>query len=131
MNHIYYYDWNKVNSYNFNRKVYYICKLLKHSSFKHIKTYKLKTHKGVLRYWLYGDLKIVFLDNYISGSEIFIDYISLYNKPSQCPIQLPLPTNNREFNKLLTFLFMARNNKKFKEISNNYDYDKFVYSYKC
>jgi len=131
MNHIYYYGWNKVNSSNFNRKVYYICKLLKHSSFNHIKICKLKTYKGVIKYCIYDDLKIVFSDDYIIDSKIFVDYIDLYNKPSQCPIQLPLPTNNKEFNKLLTFLFMARNNKKFKEISDNYDYDKFVYSYKC
>lgn len=130
MNHIYYYDWHKLNSYNFNKRVYYICKLLKYSSFNYVKIRKLKTYKGILRYCIYGDLKIVFSDDYMINSKIFVDYINLYDKPSKCPIQLPLPTNNEEFNKLLTFLFMARNNKKFKEISSNYDYDNFVYDYK-
>lgn len=131
MHHIYYYDWNKINSYNFNRKIYYICKLLQQSFFNYIKIHKLKTNKITLRYCTYGDLKIAFLDDYMVDSKIFVDYIDLYDKPFKCPIQLPLPTNNKEFNKLLTFLFMARSNKGFKQISNNYDYDKFVHSYKC
>lgn len=66
---------------------------------------------------------------YKDGQCIAIDRADCFDKIRNCPIQLPLPTTDKEFNKLMKLVRSVRDDDKWYDISNQYMFDQWVDSY--
>lgn len=60
---------------------------------------------------------------------IYIDRKDCFDKISNCPIQLPLPTNEKEYSKVLKYLHSIHTDDSWYKISNYYEVDKWINSY--
>ena len=127
--------WDSFQNRSFNQKVYIIIKLIKTAFY--LDKIKVKKRfpwrvkqKGLNKKCFLRDLKLVFEKDRTDCKCIFIDYIDLFDKLSTCPIKLPFPTNDVELNFLLSILSLSFSNNSFREVSQFYDYDKYILDYK-
>lgn len=60
---------------------------------------------------------------------IAIDRADCFDKFRNCPIQLPLPKTDKEFNKFMKLVRSVRDDSKWYDISNSYLFDEWVDSY--
>lgn len=60
---------------------------------------------------------------------IYLDNLRAFDKTSTCPIQLPFPSNQDEYKKLLNYTRWIEDDEDWYDISNAYQWDKFVKGY--
>ena len=61
---------------------------------------------------------------------IFIDRRIMWDKISKCPVQLPLPSNEKEVQKILKIVDSIEKENIWEDISNEYDFDNWIKDYK-
>lgn len=64
-----------------------------------------------------------------SNVEIWIDNVRCFDKLSTCPLQLPLPKSIEELDYLIKQIHFWGTDAGY-EISNSYDWDKYITEYK-
>jgi len=67
-------------------------------------------------------------NRYLSG-KLAVDRADCFDKWSKCPINLPLPKNEKEINFIMKKLKWLQTKEGF-EVSNNYEFDKWITEYK-
>jgi len=60
---------------------------------------------------------------------IFIDRQDCFDKPAKCPIQLPVPKNEKEYEKLFMYIQLILIDDSWYDISNEYQTEKWVKGY--
>jgi hypothetical protein len=101
---------------------------LKNLSFKIKKTIlKWNKQRGGAHYRATSDSNRLIVIIY--DGMIYLDNLKAFDKTSTCPIQLPFPSNQVEYDELLNYTKWVEDDEDWYDISNSYQWDKFVNAY--